>query len=134
MRRELSIVHKSGEEPNELRQWIELLCNDPLASLLDETIFRVEVLETEEDYIIEAELCHCQKEHIVVLRESRSLSIQIQKNGGTEKQRTILLPFSLADKCISAHFSAPILEIRISKSARQNDAQPQGNTVIDINE
>jgi spore coat protein M len=134
MRRELSIVHKNGDEQNELQQWLDLLCNDPLAPLLDETIFRVEVLETEEDYIIEAELCHCQKEHIAVLRESRSLSIQIQKNGHMEKQRTILLPFSLADKHISAHFSAPILEIRISKSARQNDMQPQDNTVIDINE
>jgi spore coat protein M len=134
MRRELFIVHKNGEEQNELRQWLDLLCNDPLAPLLDEMIFRVEVLETEEDYIIEAELCHCQKEHIIVLRESRSLSIQIKQNGGMEKQRTILLPFSLADKYISAHFSAPILEIRISKSARQSDAQPQDNTVIHINE
>uniref|UniRef100_C5D9M0 Uncharacterized protein n=1 Tax=Geobacillus sp. (strain WCH70) TaxID=471223 RepID=C5D9M0_GEOSW len=59
-------MHKNQkEEQSELRQWLELLCSDPYASILDETIFHVDVLETTEDYIIEAELSHCQKENIV---------------------------------------------------------------------
>ncbi len=128
-------VHKNQkEEQSELRQWLELLCNDPYASILDETIFHVDVLETAEDYIIEAELSHCQKENIVVLCENHSLTIQIQKNGVTEKQRNILLPFSLLDKNISAHFSPPILEVRISKVALQNHSPQNHITVIDINE
>jgi spore coat protein M len=135
MRGELSIMPKNQkEEQNELRQWLNLLCNDPFTSILDETIFRIDVLETTEDYVVEAELSHCQKENIVVLCESHSLTIQIQKNGITEKQRNILLPFLLLDKNISAHFSPPILEVRISKVAQQNHSSQNHITVIDINE
>ena len=46
----------SKKESNEFDQWLQILLADPFVDYLDETMFRVDVFETEEDYIIEAEL------------------------------------------------------------------------------
>lgn len=115
-------MHKNQkEEQSELRQWLELLCSESFACELDEKTFRIDVFETDTHYIIEAELPDCRKEQLTVICETNTLIIQIYKEKALCKQRAVPLPFSLQHKQICAYFSAPVLEIHISKEENINN-------------
>jgi len=114
---------KNGKktEQNELRKWLDLLCGESFACELDEKTFRIDVFETDSHYIIEAELPGCLKEQLAVICETNAIIIQIHKEKAFYKQRIVPLPFSLQHKQICAYFSAPTLEIHISKDESTND-------------
>jgi spore coat protein M len=118
-------------ELGELQQWLEALCSDPFTNDLDETIFHVDVFETETHYIVEAELISCTSEQISVTCENDALTIQVHKNENIDKQRVVHLPFPLLNKDIYANFTPPILEIYISKEI--SASKPNRYTII-INE
>jgi spore coat protein M len=122
MRGELFTLEREHKrEQNELRKWLHLLCSESFACELDEKTFRIDVFETNAHYIIEAELPDCMKEQLTVICEANTLIIQIYKEKALYKQRAVPLPFLLQHKQICAYFSAPVLEIHISKEESINN-------------
>ncbi|HZG59392.1 MAG TPA: Hsp20/alpha crystallin family protein [Anoxybacillus sp.] len=105
----------SKKELNEFDQWLQILFADPFTDYLDETMFRVDVFETEEDYIIEAELPLYAIHQIQVKCHDNTAIIQAYEQKEACKERTVRLPFSLADRNVQAYFEKGILEVRISK-------------------
>jgi spore coat protein M len=121
MRGSIFLENGKKTEQNELRKWLDLLCGESFTCELDEKTFRIDVFETDAHYIIEAELPSCLKEQLTVMCETNAIIIQIHKEKALCKQRTIPLPFPLQHKQICAYFSAPTLEIHISKDESAND-------------
>jgi spore coat protein M len=105
----------SKKESNEFDQWLQILLADPFVDYLDETMFRVDVFETEEDYIIEAELPLYAIHQIQVKCCDNAAIIQAYEQKEACKERIVHLPFSLADRNVQAYFEKGILEVRISK-------------------
>ncbi|WP_044894128.1 Hsp20/alpha crystallin family protein [Bacillus alveayuensis] len=106
---------KSKKSVTEFEKWLEILLADPFTDYLDETMFRVDVFETGEDYIIEAELPHYAAQQIQVKCHDHAVIIQTCEKNEVCKERTVLLPFHLADKHVSACFEKGVLEVRINK-------------------
>jgi spore coat protein M len=106
---------KSKKSVTDFEKWLEILFADPFTDYLDETMFRVDVFETGEDYIIEAELPHYAAQQIQVKCHDNAVIIQTYEKNEVCKERTVLLPFSLADKHVSAYFEKGVLEVHISK-------------------
>ncbi|QPA32181.1 alpha-crystallin domain-containing protein [Thermaerobacillus caldiproteolyticus] len=121
-----------NDKKSELEQWLEALCSDPFSSILDETVFRVDVFETETEYIVESELINCTKEQIFVTCENDALIIQVHENENINKQRVVHLPFPLLNKNIRAYFTSPILEIHISKEISANHPNRYMITIHEI--
>ncbi|MBA2870988.1 HSP20 family molecular chaperone IbpA [Anoxybacillus calidus] len=105
----------SKKEPNEFEKWLEILLADPFTDYLDETIFRVDVFETEEHYIIEANLPLCTVNQIKVKCHNNTAIIQAYEQNNDYKERSVQLPFTLTDRDVRAYFENDILEVRISK-------------------
>jgi spore coat protein M len=116
----------------ELQRWLEALYSDPFTSYWDETVFRVDVFETETHYIVEAELMNCTSEQISVACENDALTIQVNQNENVDKQRVVHLPFSLLNKDIRAYFTPPILEIHISKEISINEPNSKNIVVHEV--
>lgn len=107
---------------NGIEEWMTQFFIDPFTTLLDETTFRVDLFETNDEYIIEAELGeNIVKEdiHIEVKREKLIISIIDNKNTQVEDEnkcsRSITLPFSIENKKVVANLLNGILEVKITK-------------------
>ncbi len=108
---------------NGIEEWMTQFFIDPFTSLLDETTFRIDLFETNDEYIIEAELGeNIVKEdiHIEVKREKLIISIiGNRKNTQVEDEnkcsRSITLPFSIDNKKVVANLLNGILEVKITK-------------------
>jgi spore coat protein M len=107
----------SKKELNEFDKWLQILLADPFTDYLDETMFRVDVFETEEHYIIEANLPLYAVNQIKVKCHNNTVIIQAYEQNNDYKERSVHLPFTLADKEVGAYFENDILEVRISKDA-----------------
>jgi spore coat protein M len=105
----------SKKELNEFDQWLQILLADPFIDYLDETMFRVDVFETEEHYIIEATLPLYTDNQINVKCHDNTAIIQAYEQNNDYKERIVQLPFTLTDKEVRAYFENDILEVRISK-------------------
>jgi HSP20 family molecular chaperone IbpA len=111
---------------NGIEEWMTQFFTDPFTSLLDEHTFRVDLFETSEEFIIEAELGETKKkEDIQITTCIEKIKISVQSNvcnqneeekNNEEIARTITLPYSIEDKEIFALFSHGILEIKIAKN------------------
>ena len=111
---------------NGIEEWMTQFFTDPFTSLLDEHTFRVDLFETSEEFIIEAELGEKKKkEDIQITTCIEKIKISVQSNvcnqneeekNNEEIARTITLPYSIEDKEIFALFSHGILEIKIAKN------------------
>jgi HSP20 family molecular chaperone IbpA len=98
--------------------WLKDFFLDPLTSLLDETEFRIDVFETEKEYIVEALLIEIKKEHIRISTEEKLLTIIVLSDNDKkeeEKKRIISFPTHINEKHIQATFTNGILEVFISK-------------------
>jgi HSP20 family molecular chaperone IbpA len=111
---------------NGIEEWMTQFFTDPFTSLLDEHTFRVDLFETSEEFIIEAELGETKKKEdiqITTCIEKIKISVQSNvskqnedENNNEEISRTITLPYSIEDKEIIATFNHGILEIKIAKN------------------
>lgn len=111
---------------NGIEEWMTQFFTDPFTNLLDEQTFRVDLFETNENYIIEAELGKTiEKEDIQVCTSIETVKISVQQkrvehqNKGKQRDeiitRTVILPYKIEDKVIIASFINGILEVKISK-------------------
>ncbi|MBM7603106.1 HSP20 family molecular chaperone IbpA [Metabacillus crassostreae] len=105
-----------------IEEWMTQFFVDPFTNLLDEETFRVDLFETSEEFIIEAELGDkIKKENISVTVNKEVITISIlalQQND--EVTRNIILPINIEDKKITAIFNNGILETNISKNLTSN--------------
>jgi len=98
-----------------LNDWYKNQDQDPLTSYLDESEFRVDIYESEKEYIVEALLPDSQDSNIDIDLTKDSLTIR-QKDV-KEKRRTIFFPITLSSStCFSTKYKDEILEIFIPKN------------------
>ncbi|WP_299090732.1 Hsp20/alpha crystallin family protein [uncultured Metabacillus sp.] len=110
---------------NGIEEWMTQFFIDPFTSLLDEHTFRVDLFETSEEFIIEAELREKKKEniHITAVKEKIMITVRSESDPNHNEQssediiRKITLPIVIEDKDIHAIFNNGILEIKIAKNA-----------------
>jgi len=106
-----------------LDKWLEQFLDDPFTSMTDEYTFHVELFETYEAYIIEADLPGYHPKQIAIKHSEDSIVIQAYTNEKpSEKQsirkRSIILPFLLHDKIIHAVYDQDVLVITIKKEGK----------------
>ncbi|MBU7592311.1 Hsp20/alpha crystallin family protein [Metabacillus halosaccharovorans] len=102
-----------------IEEWMSQFFTDPFTSLLDEQTFRLDLFETGEEFIVEAELgetISTDEINITVNKEQLYISILDGNQVERERRRTVVLPFSIEKKKITACYTNGILEIKISKS------------------
>ncbi|PLR78570.1 heat-shock protein Hsp20 [Bacillus sp. V3-13] len=113
---------ESKEQPLDLRsleKWLEQYFLDPLTNYLDETAFRIDMFETEQEIIIEALLAEFPSSQVTVFLEDKSIIISaVDTNSATPqlRRRTVTFPFSVVHKHVHATFAQGILEIFLSKT------------------
>ncbi|MCM3439662.1 Hsp20/alpha crystallin family protein [Metabacillus halosaccharovorans] len=110
-----------------IEEWMSQFFTDPFTSLLDEQTFRLDLFETGEDFIVEAELGEAlstEMINITVNREHLYISVLDGNQGEHERKRTVVLPFSIERKKITASFTNGILEIKISKFIPSSPSSP----------
>lgn len=95
-------------------QWLKEYFLDPNTTYCDFTQFRIDLYETDENWIVEAVLKSRKRSDITVKVENHRMMIAVQK--AKEKQiRTIDFPFPIINHLVSASFQNGILEVFISK-------------------
>lgn len=112
--------HEKDEKPlnpDLIDKWLENFFLDPLTSYQDEAIFRIDLFETAEEFIIEALLDDYNAKDVKVHLVDDKVYIRATHsiNGKEPKQRVITFPFSIINHVVSAHFESGILEIYIPK-------------------
>ncbi|WP_141432368.1 Hsp20/alpha crystallin family protein [Bacillus sp. 03113] len=119
----------NGEHPcddSELEKWLEDFFLNPLTSYLDETAFRIDLFETENEIIVEALLTDYKPTGISVYLENDQMYIQAfpsndaKKRKGPCKNRTISFPFRVIEQKVYAKFNNGILEVFVSKDTPGN--------------
>ncbi|MDR4886387.1 Hsp20 family protein [Fredinandcohnia sp. QZ13] len=107
---------------NGLEDWMKQFLEDPY--LLDDYQFRIDLFETQNEYIIEAELSGYQPEQIQLHVKNDSILIKVTDyerppNDTLLTERIVTLPFELEKKKIEALFRNEILEIYIKKNSKR---------------
>jgi HSP20 family molecular chaperone IbpA len=107
----------SGED---IEKWLENYFLDPLTSYFDQTQFRIDLYETDKEWIVEATLPDYNSSDITVYVEDKKLMITGKRNhfSATIEQvhsRSIEFPFEVNSHKIEAAFHNGILEVFISK-------------------
>ncbi len=108
------IGQKKNFDSEEMEKWLDSYFLDPLTSYLDETIFRVDLYDSENYFIVEALLPNVKKEDIEIVVENQSIHIKV-KDSAKIKTRTITFPIPISDKKMRATFENDILEIYLYK-------------------
>lgn len=104
-----------------IEEWMTQFFVDPFTNLLDEETFRVDLFETSEEFIIEAELGDkIKKENISVTVNKEVITISVLALQNDIVTRNIILPIKIEDKKITTIFNNGILEINISKNLTSN--------------
>ena len=112
---------------NGIEEWMTQFFTDPFTSLLDEQTFRLDLFETGDEFIVEAELGEAISKEMIALdvrKDHLHISILDSKQKEQERKRTVILPFPIEKKKISATFINGILEIKISKSIPSHQSSP----------
>ncbi|WP_453996742.1 Hsp20/alpha crystallin family protein [Bacillus nitroreducens] len=109
---------------NGLEDWMRQFLEDPY--LLDEYQFRIDLFETQDEYIIEAELTGYQPEQIQlhVLNDTFHIKLtdcETPPNDTILTERVVTFPFELERKKIEALFRNEILEIYINKNGKRKN-------------
>ncbi|MFT4416837.1 Hsp20/alpha crystallin family protein [Fredinandcohnia humi] len=107
-----------------LEDWMRQFFDDPFTSYLDAYQFRVDLFETQHEYIIEAELPGYQPEQVRLKVKDDTVNIQITKCNeppidNIVAERIVTLPFELERKKIEALYRNDILEIFIKKQGKR---------------
>ena len=115
------MMNEKADKPLDIsvvEEWLENFFLDPLTSYQDETIFRIDLFETAEEYIVEAMLPQTKKSNITIKLEHENIIIDVASdchNKENVKQRKISFPFSIIHHDVNAIFESEILEISINK-------------------
>ncbi|WP_161974907.1 Hsp20/alpha crystallin family protein [Bacillus timonensis] len=107
---------------NGLEDWMKQFLEDPY--LIDDYQFRIDLFETQNEYIIEAELSGYTPEQIQLNVKNDSILIKVADcekppNDTILTERIVTLPFELEKKKIEALFRNEILEIYIKKNSKR---------------
>jgi HSP20 family molecular chaperone IbpA len=100
-----------------MEKWLEHFFLDPLTSYLDQSAFRIDIFETETEYIVEALLTDYTAAMLSVELNGRELVIKAVKDMETVS-REVDFPFLLTEKQVTSRFSCGILEVNISKTEK----------------
>jgi len=105
---------------NGVEDWMEQFLEDPFTSMMDHFQFRVDLFETSQEYIVEAELINYKKEHLSVEINGATVIIQAKRPtalspDNDKVERIVTLPYTLATKDVQARYTNNILEITIKK-------------------
>ncbi|WML44476.1 Hsp20/alpha crystallin family protein [Neobacillus sp. PS3-40] len=109
---------------DQMEKWLENYFLDPLTSHFDQTQFRIDLYETDENWIVEALLSDYTSCDIKVFAENKTLIIsavklpQLSNQDLQKRVRIIKFPFLVIDQKITATFQNGILEIFISKKEK----------------
>ena len=103
---------KKRSKPSDLsciEDWMNQFFTDPFSALLDYHSFRVDLFETSDEYIVEAEFTNINPEDIKIVTNQETLIISAHPSLSANEdkdqlERSILLPFSLEKKMIEAYF------------------------------
>jgi HSP20 family molecular chaperone IbpA len=120
------MMNEKDDKPLDIsivEEWLENFFLDPLTSYQDETIFRIDLFETAEEYIVEAMLPQTNNSNITVRLDHENIIIDVateKNNQENVKQRKISFPFSVIHHDVSANFESGILEVFISKDNMGN--------------
>lgn len=115
------------EEPYDVQkmdEWLENYFLDPLTSFYDQIQFRIDLFETDQEWIVEASMDDYQSSKITVNVKDKKLIISVKGRisssniNGQIQTRTIEFPFPIKDQKITASFQKGILEIFISKQEK----------------
>jgi HSP20 family molecular chaperone IbpA len=105
-----------------VEKWLENYCLDPLTTQDDLTQFRIDLYETDQEWIVEALLNEYKSSDIKVFIEDKKLVITALKpstsSNHLKRVRTIQFPFEVINQKVTAHFINGILEVLISKSEK----------------
>lgn len=105
-----------------VERWLENYCLDPLTSQDDLTQFRIDLYETENEWIVEALLNEFNSSEIKVFVEDKKLVISAGKQSDSSKFqkriRSINFPFQVINQDVNANFTNGILEVFISKTVK----------------
>lgn len=112
---------KKPFESKEMEDWLDSFFLDPFTTYLDETVFRIDLYESESAFIVEALLLNIEKENIDLSISKNELQIkvtQFDKHPPYKshiKVRTVKFPFLIEKMKMDASFEQEILEIKIYK-------------------
>jgi HSP20 family molecular chaperone IbpA len=122
----VKLISKKDDESvyyDQMEEWLKNYFLDPLTSFCDQSQFRIDLFETEKQWIVEAILTDFNASEITVLIEDKVLTITAAKHQPSSKQRrrirTIDFPFHIINQKVTAFFNNGILEIIISKTERE---------------
>jgi HSP20 family molecular chaperone IbpA len=105
-----------------VEKWLENYCLDPLTTQDDLTQFRIDLYETDQEWIVEALLNEYNSSEIKVFIEDMQLIITAEKSSTPSNQqkrvRTIQFPFQVINQKVTAIYINGILEVLISKSEK----------------
>lgn len=105
-----------------VEKWLENYCLDPLTTHDDLTQFRIDLYETDKEWIVEALLNEYDSSEIKVFIEDNKLVITADKSSTTsnalKRIRTINFPFQVINQKVTANYINGILEVLISKSEK----------------
>lgn len=102
-------------ESDEMEKWLTQYFLDPLTDYLDETVFRIDLFDSESSFIVEALLPKVKKEDIHISINSNTLQIKV-KQSSHDKTRTVTFPFPISHLQKNITFENDILEIVFLKS------------------
>ncbi|WP_462413469.1 Hsp20/alpha crystallin family protein [Neobacillus sp. Marseille-QA0830] len=126
--------HLSVNTEQQMEQFLKDYFLDPSTSLADHHQFRIDIYETDTDWIVEASMNELLSSEITVRIVNNRLTINAQKHSYRKPSpfplltRTIDFPFPIIYNCVTAAFQNGILEIFISKS----EAGPGKNRYITL--
>lgn len=103
-------------DSEEMEYWLTQYFLDPLTNYLDETIFRIDLYDSESSFIVEAFLPNTKKEDIDISVQSNTLQIKIKQfdpghRKSIIKSRTVTFPIQISQLKMRTHFEHDILEI-----------------------
>lgn len=105
---------------NLVEKWLENYILDPLTTQDDLTQFRIDLYETDTEWIVEALLDEFDCSEIKVFIEEMKLVIsagkQSKSSNQIKKMRSIHFPFRVINQNVTAVFFNGILEVFISKT------------------
>lgn len=121
MKKKKSLQNHSVDD-NRMDQWLKNYFLDPLTTHYDHSQFKIDIYETDKEWIIEALLKDYVSSEITVKTENTKLIITAQKDAFSSttpfpsRVRTINFPFPIVNHHIHATFLNGILEIFITKT------------------
>lgn len=105
-----------------VERWLENYCLDPLTTQDDLTQFRIDLYETEQEWIVEALLNEYDSSEIKVFIEEKNLIITARQPSTSpslqNRIRSINFPFHIINQKVTANFINGILEVFISKTEK----------------